>query len=165
MKIIGIDPGITGALASIIDGRLDEVIDMPVLDGRADGRQLYEMFSFWNATLNYPIKAYIEQVHAMPTGTVANFSMGYNLATVITAAQAAAMSIVRVLPTKWKPTYNLGGKGRDPDAGRLLAREMYPDACEFLNRKKDHGRSDAILIARYGYLQEVGAHEAHPSLP
>lgn len=49
-------------------------------------------------------------------------------------------------PTSWKRHFRLGS---DEDASRALARRLWP-ACGVLERKKDHGRAEALLMARYG---------------
>ena len=53
---------------------------------------------------------------------------------------------VLVTPQRWKKAAGLMGKPKD--YARTLAQRLYP-AAE-LSRKKDIGRADAILIARYG---------------
>lgn len=61
------------------------------------------------------------------------------------AALMTDTTIIRVFPQAWKK--HMGLIGKDKDASRLLAQQWFPDAP--LKRKKDHGRSEALLIAKY----------------
>jgi hypothetical protein len=51
-----------------------------------------------------------------------------------------------VTPGKWKNHFKLD---RDKEKSRALAIQYWP-GCGFFERKKDHGRAEAALIARYG---------------
>jgi len=39
--------------------------------------------------------------------------------------------------------------GKEKDASRLKAIQLFPLSASNLSRKKDHGRADALLIAAY----------------
>lgn len=54
---------------------------------------------------------------------------------------------VQVTPQAWKKMFGLLGK--DKEASRLKAIELFPHYEQFLSRKKDHDRAEAILIAEY----------------
>jgi hypothetical protein len=51
-----------------------------------------------------------------------------------------------VTPGKWKNHFGLDS---DKEKSRALALQFWP-GCGFFSRKKDHGRAEAALIARYG---------------
>jgi crossover junction endodeoxyribonuclease RuvC len=53
-----------------------------------------------------------------------------------------------VEPSAWKRFWKLPGK--DKEAARQKALQLFPDVHEALARKRDHGRAESALIALYG---------------
>ena len=156
MIICGIDPGITGAISHFIDGRLDEVIDMPVLAGRVDGHQLEEMFGFIK-----PDFFYLEDTQPMPkNGSIASFKLGLNTGIVIGVVQAMHLPLIRVRPATWKRKMGLIGKPKDAVRGVVV--ELYPDIADGVRRVKDQGRADAIMIGRYGVYDRIHTEKEEP---
>lgn len=147
--IIGIDPGLGGALAFLSDSlELINLVDMPVMNLRKGRKQV-------NAVqLAKEIKSvftegvcYLESVSSMPKQGVSSvFSFGMSYGIVQGVLGALQIPIILVTPTSWKKRANLLGK--DKEASLTLAQQLYPQAS--LARKKDHGRAEAILIARFG---------------
>ena len=58
---------------------------------------------------------------------------------------ARGLPLELVTPQAWKKRFGLNS---DKEQARSKAIELYPNAS--LDRKKDHGRTEAILIARFG---------------
>lgn len=148
MIVVGIDPGLTGAIAILENGRAKLVFDMPIMkDGKTnqvDGLALY------NALLPVPDHAQVilEQVHAMPgQGVSSMFTFGgaYHAARVV--VQCLGLRLHKVTPSKWK---RIAGLGKDKEAARTMAIELFPEVAMDLQRKKDAGRAEALLIAHYG---------------
>lgn len=146
---IGIDPGLTGAIAFLDEtGRVFEVHDMPVgakprgKGSMVDVASLVAVFGLdWEVGW-----AAVEFVHAMPKqGVSSTFSLGDSFGCVRAALASAGIPVVYISPGEWKRRAGLTGK--DKDASRMLALERHPEAAEWLQRKKDHGRAEAILIA------------------
>jgi crossover junction endodeoxyribonuclease RuvC len=146
--ILGVDPGITGAFALLAaDGSLIAVQDLPVIrhgrlawiDAEALTSRLMELRA------GRELHAMVEGVHAMPrNGSQAAFSQGATLGSILAALQVLQARIELVTPQSWKRTYNLSSeKSLSLDRARLL----FPDAD--LDRKRDHNRAEAILIAQY----------------
>jgi len=175
MIIIGVDPGLTGALAVFIDGKFCRVHDMPVKQ-KGKSRRVrslktgnmrtvvkYEVDGFsLGDTLHRIIRdlesfpedcfVFIEQVNARPDqGVSSMFSFGdsFGVARGICEYLFGNSNVYRVRPQDWKKSTGLSGL--DKDAARWLARGLYPDSREFLERKKDSGRADAIMIAHHGW--------------
>jgi len=166
--IIGIDPGITGAISFFDnDGELLGVEDMPTkpLGGKRQvdsemfckiiDARLINLDTYFDPFCSYWPVAYLEKVHAMPgQGVVSmfNFGMGYGAVQGVLASRE--VDVVLVTPQAWKKYHGLIGK--DKDSARLLAQRLYPQAS--LSRKKDIGRADAMLIGDYGVQQQrIGA--------
>jgi len=146
--IVGIDPGVTGGLAVIHDGKLVGVEPMPIHDGRADGAEIDSMLVTWE-----PDFVYVEKTQAMPkNGSIASFSLGLNSGIVIGCVTANHFPMVLVRPIDWKRSMGLVGK--DKNASRGLASELFPEFRDRFKRVKDDGLAEACLIARHGFFAE-----------
>jgi Holliday junction resolvasome RuvABC endonuclease subunit len=156
--IVGVDPGVTGGLACIRHGTLDNVQPMPVYNGRADGMAIDEMLTDWE-----PDAVYLEDTQPMPkNGSIASFSLGLNTGIVVGAVTANHFKLVRVKPQAWKKKMGLTGK--DKNASRGLARELFPQFAEHFKLVKNDGLAEACLIARYGVFNEMSTHfEGEPA--
>jgi len=148
MLTIGIDPGNTGAIAFLADdGELNRVVDMPLMaNGKKQQLNAAELTRILVGAAGNA-RAVVEKVGAMPgqgVSSMFNFGMGYGVIQGVLAASGIPYTLVT--PQKWKREAGLVGK--DKDMARTLAQQLYPDAP--LGRKKDIGRADAILIARFG---------------
>ena len=150
--IIGIDPGISGAIAFMHDGKVTRVIDMPTTrktTGKGLQIDAYELASLLSG---YNIMVIVEAVSAMPNqGVSSMFSFGKSAGIIegVLAANRLQYSFVR--PQQWKKMFGLSGK--DKDASRKLCIRDHPEIAHRLQRKKDHGRAEAILIAKFGERQ------------
>jgi crossover junction endodeoxyribonuclease RuvC len=153
MRIIGIDPGLSGGIAILEDNKVRGMFDMPVMsDGKKNKRQLN------SALLSQIIKenikdsedpvVVVEQVNAMPgQGVTSMFNFGQTFGAIKGICAALNLPIFLVRPAKWKKHFELINSSKD--ASRTKAIEMYPLIAEKLSKKKDVNKSDAILIARY----------------
>jgi crossover junction endodeoxyribonuclease RuvC len=143
--IISIDPGLTGAIAYFTnEGLLNYIEDMPItakINGKGNqvnANLLSELFVDVD-------RAIIERVHAMPgQGVTSVFSFGRSLGVIEGILAANQIPIEWITPQKWKKHFSLLGKPKD--ASRTLAIELYPNHLDLFKRKKDNGRSDAVLI-------------------
>jgi len=149
-NIIGIDPGIAGALALIgHDGDLIEVADMPVLRDGSGGRAavnaplLAELLARWHGR-----KAVCEFVSARPKeGAVGAFSFGRSRGVIEGACAALALPIRFLTPSQWKRLVGLpAGRDGAKDAARSEAVRRWPDKAGLFARIKDDGRAEAALI-------------------
>ena len=147
--IIGIDPGLQGAIAVLGDNLgLFAVYDMPVMALSKGKNQVNAagLATILREVL-VPTVAYLEQVSAMPgQGVSGMFSFGTSYGIVQGVLAALRIPMVLVRPQAWKARAGLTGK--DKDLARTLAIRLYPSAE--LSLKKHIGRADSILIARYG---------------
>lgn len=150
--IVGIDPGITGALAVFSNGSLSCVEDMPVLDGQADGSQIAVFLSE-----HMPDWVVVEQVQPMPrNGSIASFSLGKNYGIVLGVATSMGYPLTKMRPVAWKQKNGLLKKPKA--ASRLLASELWPQHAHMFRRVKDDGRAEAALIARAHSFNLVHLH-------
>jgi len=154
MLIIGIDPGISGSICFFEDGKILEVIEMPVMtEGKknkkqVNGAQIYNEFLKRINNKGDQTRVVIEQVSAMPGQGVTsmfNFGQSYGILKGICSAMQLPMFFVR--PTKWKKYFNLINSQKD--ASRTRAIEIFPYFSTQLSKKKDSNKADAILIASF----------------
>ena len=155
MLIIGIDPGISGALCFMEQGKIVEVIDMPSMaDGKknkkqVNGSQVFNEISRHVKGKNLGnIKVIIEHVSAMPgQGVTSMFNFGQSFGILKGVCAAMSLSMYFVRPAKWKKYFNLINSSKD--ASRTKAIEIFPYFSAHLSKKKDANKADAILIASY----------------
>ena len=156
MLIIGIDPGISGSICFFEDGKILDVIEMPVMtEGKknkkqVNGAQIYNEFLKRINKKDDEIRVVIEQVSAMPGQGVTsmfNFGQSYGILKGICSAMQLPMFFVR--PAKWKKYFNLINSQKD--ASRTRAIEIFPYFSTQLSKKKDSNKADAILIASFYY--------------
>ena len=157
MIIVGIDPGIAGAICFFSDGKVIHVIDMPTMaEGKknkkqVNGRQIYnEIMLIKNKFMNEKISVIVEQVSAMPgQGVTSMFNFGQSFGILKGICTAMQLPMYFVRPTKWKKYFNL--LNSEKDASRTRAIEIFPYFSSQLSRKKDSNKADAILIASFYY--------------
>ena len=153
MKIIGIDPGLSGAIAIIENNTVLGIFDMPVMaEGKKNKRQLNSAqlvnIIKENTIKNEDIAVVVEQVNAMPgQGVTSMFNFGQSFGAIKGVCAALNLPIFFVRPSKWKKHFELINSSKD--ASRTKVIEMYPSLSNQLAKKKDVNKSDAILIARY----------------
>ena len=157
MIIIGIDPGISGSICFLQDGKILEVIEMPTMtDGKknkrqVNGSQIYnEISKRITKDRNQDIRVVIEQVSAMPgQGVTSMFNFGQSFGILKGLCSAMQLPMYFVRPTKWKKYFNLINS--EKDASRTRAIEIFPYFSSQLSKKKDSNKADAILIASFYY--------------
>ena len=157
MLIIGIDPGLSGSICFMRDGKILDVIEMPTMtEGKknkrqVNGSQIYnEIFKRINKIENSEVRAVIEQVSAMPgQGVTSMFNFGQSFGILKGICSAMQIPVYFVRPTKWKKYFNLINS--EKDASRTKAIEIFPYFSSNLAKKKDINKADAILIASYYY--------------
>jgi crossover junction endodeoxyribonuclease RuvC len=143
--ILGIDPGMSGALAFYFPGHPERIAveDMPVVAGDVDAVTLAKRIAAMGPDL-----AFLERVNAMPgQGVSSTFKFGRSYGVALGVIGAAAIPLHLVTPGKWKGHMRLSS---DKEQARAMALRLFPACSEHFKRKKDHGRAEAALIARYG---------------
>ena len=155
MLIIGIDPGISGAICFFQNGEITDVIDIPSMaDGKKNKRQINSQQVFNEISeriFNIPKKeiiVVIEQVSAMPgQGVTSMFNFGQSFGVLKGICSAMQLSMYFVRPAKWKKYYGL--IKTEKDASRTKVIEIFPYISSKLSKKKDSNKADAILIANF----------------
>lgn len=160
MLILSIDPGLTGAFSVMThDGELLALDDLPVI---RDGKLAWidaEAFTsrLFDVKAGRDLHAIVERVHAMPkNGSQAAFSQGCTFGSILASLQILRARIEFVPPQTWKKFTGLTDSSKtDTERKRASldkARLLWPHAS--LDRQKDHGRAEALLIAHW-YLNRA----------
>ena len=154
MVIVGIDPGLKGAVAflnSEAKGNQILVRDMPTVPtGQGDKREinLPELAALVKSgSVDFAV---VEQVGAMPgQGVTSMFNFGRSYGGILGVLAGLGIATYRVTPGKWKKVM---GVSSDKDQARRVASELMPLSSESWPLKKHDGRAEAALIALYGFL-------------
>ena len=155
MLIIGIDPGISGSICFLDNGKILDVIEMPIMtDGKknkkqVNGSQVYnEISKRIKQFEKNQIRVVIEHVSAMPgQGVTSMFNFGQSFGILKGICTAMQLPMYFVRPAKWKKYFNL--LNSEKDSSRTRAIEIFPYFSSQLSRKKDSNKADAILIASF----------------
>ena len=153
MRIIGIEPGLSGGIAILDDLKIFDIYDMPIMsEGKKNKNQLNsaQLVNIIKKNLipNGNTFLIVEQVSAMPgQGVTSMFNFGQTFGSIKGICAALNLPIFFVRPAKWKKHFDLINSSKD--ASRTKVIEMYPSISPRLSKKKDVNKADAILIARY----------------
>jgi crossover junction endodeoxyribonuclease RuvC len=154
MLIVGIDPGLAGAIA-VLDGQdVRLLVDLPVhrigvahkkaLRAELDLHTLHALLAE-HAPYTH---AFVEKVAARPgQGTVSMFRFGVAFGSITGLLVAMGVPMTMVQPKDWQRHHGIGPA---PDAARQRAVQLYPQTAPQLARKCDAHKADALLLAVYG---------------
>lgn len=172
--MIGIDPGLTGALALLHGGQLLATADMPVMmkgkgtslvKNEVNPAALAQILRAWlSPEAMIHARFVVEAVNSRPTsgppqpcpvckhdrkalGSSSVFSMGDSAGCLRGVLAALGCQVQWVSPHSWKAHFQLPGGPAAKEVARAHAIKLFPSAD--LARKKDHNRAEAILIARF----------------
>jgi crossover junction endodeoxyribonuclease RuvC len=148
MLIIGIDPGATGAIVMLDKGVPIEWEPMPTIKvgkgSRVNGAALAAFLRD-----HRDAHVFVENVGAMP-GQTGMFAFGHACGTVMGALFALEMAHTLVTPMVWKKRAGLIGK--DKDAARTRAIQLWPSWRDLDAKGKGQALADAALIAKFGAI-------------
>jgi len=150
---LGIDPGISGALA-VLDkgGAIVQIFDMPTLEyvsGKSKKQRVNPQAICAELRLfkDRQVEGMIEQVNAMPgQGVTSMFSFGRSLGILEGTLAGIDIPYTLVIPQVWKKAM---GANASKDGAREMAMRLWPSKSELFKRKKDDGRAEAALLALY----------------
>lgn len=155
-RILGIDPGISGALALIIGDRVVDTADMPIREERksnggirrrVDACGVAALVDRWA-----PDRAVLEFVSASPgMGVSSSFSFGHGVGVLEAILAVRSIRYRAVHPGIWKRALAVPA---EKDAARQRAAALFGDdtAAQHWPLKKHDGRAEASMIALFGGL-------------
>ena len=152
MIILGIDPGLSGALAFFnTDAGHLSILDMPTVELKRNNKtkrevspaQLAEFIRMGNVD-----HCFLEKVNAMPgQGVSSVFAFGRSTGMLEGVLAALKIRTTMVQPQAWQKAV---GQRPGKDGSRQRAAELFPVYVNLFALKKHDGRADAALIAWYG---------------
>ena len=180
--IIGIDPGKSGAIAVKCDD-VYSVYDIPtqtIISGK--GKRLKKSVEYDIPALHTlivslvcvarriePVYAVVERAEAVTYGATTargsyhnsaqtNFSKGRGYGIIEALLQINGVAIIaQPLPRVWKRALGLTDSSKayndKKEASRLMALDLHPELSDRLQRKKDNGRAEALLLIEWLELQ------------
>lgn len=159
--ILGIDPGLSGAIAAInLNGSID-LYDCPVLKvGKKSAYNPAGMAMLLRQYQeSYPLLLVgLEKVHAMPgQGVCSTFCFGEGFGIWLGILASLNLPHELITPQAWKKAMMNGQGSKDKDASRLVAMRLFPEVGNQLQLKKHHGRADALLIAEFLKRKAIAA--------
>jgi len=155
VDIIGIDPGVGGGMCQMSwEGTVFALTKMP--ETEADiAEWIREKAPLCKA-------AYLEKVHSMPKqGVASTFTFGKNYGFLRGALITAGIPVIDVTPQKWMKALGIGVRTADMSKAdgkrqlKALAQQWYPTLMKEITLKT----CDALLIARYGRMEQLGYHD------
>ena len=155
MRIFGIDPGLTGGIASW-DSETGAVAvwDMPVVAKAMDVHALQRIVQ--GITTGERL-AMVERQQAMPgQGVSSTFRAGGNYASILVTLTLTDIPFTLVSPARWK---RVMGLSKDKEASRAMALQLFPSLADQLSRKKDEGRAEALLLVEYARRDHLHSEE------
>jgi crossover junction endodeoxyribonuclease RuvC len=156
MSILGVDIGVSGALALLTEqGDLTDVWEMPCLhDGPKNRRTVNAPLLAEIVYKSHASRAFVERVGARPMeGAVGAFAFGDAKGVVRGVLAAAAIPTAFIQPAQWKRVVGIP-PGKDmKDAARAEAIRRWPGKANLFGLKKDDGKAEAALIGMAGLLR------------
>lgn len=155
MNYCGIDVGFSGAIAVLDkDGKIVIDIDMPIIQvGKK--RELNEPNIKFILEGFKPLVVGIEKAQVMPGQGISSsgrYMASYGFLRGVCVGLGLEYHLIH--PRTWKKAM-MPDMPKEKEASIMRVGQLYPDVV--LERKKDHGIADAILIAKY--LKEIKCNE------
>jgi len=148
-NIIGIDPGLSGGIASVNNRRGVITHDIPTFYSKKknwiDYEKLAPLIRSMTGWGNNEI--WIENVHSMPKqGVASSFKFGRGFGILIGICAAYGLNINFVAPQVWKKKLGLIKSTKEDSVN--LANKLYKQNINV----SDDGQAEALLIAHYAKL-------------
>lgn len=135
---LGIDPGASGGIAILADGKEPYAIKMPETE-----RDVWDTIRGFRAWSDRDVIAVIESVHAMPKqGVTSTFTFGKGYGGLRMALIAAAIPFREVQPRDWQKALGCL-TGGDKNISKAKAQQLFPSL------KITHATADALLLAEW----------------
>lgn len=155
MLVVGIDPGLTGAVCFLNPDGTVVFFDTPTVkikSGKSKKtryipEQMAEVLRGCGPTTSVVVLEFASTRPKMAAGAILSTGKGWGLWRGIAAG--LGLAVEDVTPQSWKG--GMLGKGIGGDKGASIRRacQLYPAAAAQLGRAKDDGRAEALLMASY----------------
>jgi len=154
-RVIGVDPGLSGAFAAVVWPAVLQVADTPTRTRSVNGKEkrvvdraALQAVIRELVRAHRPEKVVIEDVHAMPRqGVTSAFTFGNVFGSIVQAFVAEGVSIELVPPALWKRRLGITA---DKATAFHEADRLFPYEKHWWSKKSQDGRAEAVLLAYYG---------------
>lgn len=145
MRVVGVDPGLSGAIA-VIDQ--DEVVvhDLPTLQVGAGTRREYDVPALVRLIREVAGDVwFVERQQPVPENASASYKIGLGQGIILGILAALGIPHQVVAPQVWQRELYAGAAGAGKDRSMLVAGRLFPQI-----RIPRHDWADALLVAEYG---------------
>lgn len=151
MRMLGIDPGVSGGLALLNGGKLERVAPMPTVTAGKKGRRIVDASALSTLVRDMaPTHAIVEQVGVRPgEGIVGAFSFGRSAGILEGVLGALGIARTMVTPAQWKVELKVPA---DKNQARKRASELLGRG-DLWPLVKDDGKAEAALLAYWGTVK------------
>jgi Holliday junction resolvasome RuvABC endonuclease subunit len=152
IQVLGVDPGIRGALAIVrlleSGPHLVDAINVPIVGSGTKER--VDAIGVQQWLLDHgPYRAFVERAGVMPKqGIASGFKFGRATGAIEAVITVCNVPLEFIEASRWKRALRL--RGKDKEGSRQYALNLFPHAHHLLKRKLDHQRAEAALIAYVG---------------
>lgn len=157
-RVIGIDPGASGAIALLVNGAVQAIWDMPAVVLKVGRKQRRRIVAAELARIVREAgadHAFVENVNAMPgEGPAGAFAFGKAVGYAEMACAAIGVPVTTITPMEWKRGLSVPA---DKAGARARASQLLPQASGHWPLVKHDGRAEAALIALYGVRRNAVA--------
>lgn len=158
---LGIDPGISGAVALLISPNAIFFWETPTI--QSGGKRRYDVQAMEGILQGHCLEAIrenasevtafhviLEKAQAMPkqgSTSMFNYGRGAGLWEGLLAGMKFPYTLVA--PQRWKRIM-MPDMAKDKGASILRAKQLFPECASQLQLVKDHNKAEALLLAAYG---------------
>ena len=175
--VVGCDSDAGGALAIIRgdfvgDVQTVEIVDVPTMTVSVNGKarkrldvakmieKVKEMDLPNDKNGGYSSVVFVEEGgvefgFSAQTAFVQGYNFGLWKGVLESCVNPETTRVEVVKPQAWKLALGLKGKKTSKDDSIEMAKLVFPESEDMLQRKKDHGRAESLLIAAYGHARET----------
>lgn len=160
--IVGIDPGKSGGIVALTNGKITDLTKMPQTP--IDLVNHFYFLGFPNQPIGVKSYVIIENVHSMPSDSSKGaFTFGRNVGQIEGVLASFGIEAIKVEPKKWQLFFDLHrekGEAKYAYKGRLRDRalEDCPISSPF-RKKLRRETADAYLIARWFHKSGIKLHD------
>lgn len=154
MNVLGIDPGLSGAMA-MWDGTTLTLLEIPTAKSTGRGREVVwsELNAKWDDLFFWADHVFLERVMSRPgEGVSSAFKFGLVFGGLRGMIAAKLIPSTLVTPSVWMKAMGVGRGSKE--ASVIRATELFPAHAEAFRGPRGglkDGVAEAALIARYGY--------------
>lgn len=156
MIYMGIDPGVEGAFALLLDDGQAIVFDTPVATvggSRRDYLPAMMRIQVLAEARGDAVMAALERGIPMPNqSSRTTYLTGRGVGLWEGILTGLQIPYELVAPQRWKRALGLA-VGADKGESRVLACRLFPALAQQLSRVRDHGRAEALLLAEWRHRQ------------